>query len=51
MEGVNSIHDLGALLGGYVNKQNCRIGGSENPQIIVIRPFRRYNNIKVDEIS
>jgi len=26
-------------LGGYVNKQNCRIWGSENPQVIEERPL------------
>ena len=26
-------------LGGYVNKQNCRIWGSKNPKMIIERPF------------
>ena len=26
-------------LGGYVNKQNCRIWGSENPHVIKERPL------------
>ena len=26
-------------LGGYINKQNCRIWGSENPKIIVEKPL------------
>ena len=26
-------------LGGYVNKQNCRIWGSENPKIIIWKPL------------
>ena len=26
-------------LSGYVNKQNCRIWGSENPKIIIEKPF------------
>ena len=26
-------------LGGYVNKQNCRIWGSENPRMIAEKPF------------
>ena len=25
-------------LGGYVNKQNCRIWGSENPKMIIEKP-------------
>ncbi|CAH2099714.1 unnamed protein product [Euphydryas editha] len=27
------------MLGGYVNKQNCRIWGSENPKVTVERPL------------
>ena len=26
-------------LGGYVNKQNCRIWGSENPKIVIGKPL------------
>ena len=26
-------------LGGYVNKQNCRIWGSENPKMIIEKPL------------
>ena len=26
-------------LGGYVNKQNCRIWGSENPKMIIDKPL------------
>ena len=26
-------------LGGYINKQNCRIWGSENPKIIIEKPL------------
>ena len=26
-------------LGGYVNKQNCRICGSKNPKIIIRKPL------------
>ena len=27
-------------LGGFVNKQNCRIWGSENPQVVEERPLQ-----------
>jgi len=26
-------------LGGYVNKQNCRIWGSENPHVVMEKPM------------
>ena len=25
--------------GGYINKQNCRIKGSENPKVIIEKPL------------
>ena len=25
--------------GGYINKRNCRIWGSENPKMIIEKPF------------
>ena len=32
---------------GYVNKQNCRIWGSENPQIIEERPLHKKKSLLV----
>ena len=34
-------------LGGCVNKQNCRIGGSEHPQVIEERPIHPKKNVTV----
>ena len=31
--------EIDFTIGGYVNKQNCRIWGSENPQVIEERPL------------
>ena len=31
------------MVGGYVNKQNCRIWGSRNPQVMEERPLHPEN--------
>ena len=33
------IFDAHFHIGGYVNKQNCRIWGSENPNVIIEKPM------------
>ena len=33
------IYEAHFHLGGYVDKQNCRIWGSENPKIIIEEPL------------
>ena len=44
----SSLDEAHFHIGGYVNKQNCRIWGSKNPNLIIEKPMHTQRVIDAD---